>query len=187
MNGTLYQRRIPLYFHPFAPENGGFSVFLSVIFVLLMYQTQAWRITVRFVFLCFCKRKMERRFAYTLLNQQMNHLLIIIYIIGTHTCFHKNTKIQKCKGVSAEHQAGLAVMPSDAAFRWWNIKMQNMSTKASLHDLCPLTKHLNFFYTPYRRIAWKKLRDGVAEKFSSPRKKIWHSSPNPLVPIKFYK
>ena len=105
INGTLYQRRIPLYFYPLAPENGGFSVFLSVIFVLLMYQTQAWRITVRFVFLCFCKRKMERRFAYTLLNQQMNHLLIIIYIIGTHTCFHKNAK------------------------------MQNMSTKSSLHDL----------------------------------------------------
>ena len=110
-----------------------------------------------FVFLCFCKRKTEKGFGYTLLNQQMNHLLIIIYIIGTHTCFHKNAK------------------------------MQNMSTKASLHDLCPLTKHLNFFYTPYRRMAWKKLRHGVAVKISSPRKKIWHSSPNPSIPIKFYK
>ena len=147
-------------FTPLPPENGGFSVFLSVIFVLLMYQTQAWRITVRFVFLCFCKRKMERRFVYTLLNQQMNHLLIIIYIIGTHTCFHKNTKMQKCKGASAEHQAGLAVMPSDAAFRWLNIKMQNMSTKASLHDLRPLTKHLNFFYTPPG--AWHGKNYGMA-------------------------
>ena len=62
-----------------------------------------------------------------------------------------------------------------------------MITKASLHDLCRLTKHLNFFYTPYKRIAWKKLRHGVAEKFSSPRKKIRHSSPNPLVLIIFYK
>ena len=50
---------------------------------------------------------MEKRFAYILLNQQMNHLLIIIYIIGTHTCFHKkhkNAKIQNC-GVLAEHDA----------------------------------------------------------------------------------
>ena len=91
-------------FTPLPPENGGFSVFLSVIFVLLMYQTQAWRITVRFVFLCFCKRKMEKRFAYTLLNQQMNHLLIIIYIIGTHTCFHKNTKTQKHKNAKERVQ-----------------------------------------------------------------------------------
>ena len=98
-------------------------------------------------FCVFVNAKWKRRFAYTLLNQQMNHLLIIIYIIGTHTCFHKNTKTQKCKGASAEHQAGLAVMPSDAAFRWLNIKMQNMSTEASLHYLCRLTKHLNFFYT----------------------------------------
>ena len=77
--------------------------------------------TLAFVFLCFCKRKNIKGFAYTLLNQQMNHLLIIIYIIGTHTCFSQKHK---------------------------NTKMQNMSTKASLHDLCPLTKHLNFFYTP---------------------------------------
>ena len=104
-----------------------------------------------------------------------------------HTCFHKNAKMQKCKGASAEHQAGLAVMPSDAAFRWLNIKMQNMSTKASLHDLCRLTKHLNFFLHPSWCMAWKKLRHGVAENFSSPRKKIRHSSPNPFVPIKFYK
>ena len=100
---------------------------------------------------------MERRFAYTLLNQQMNHLLIIIYIIGTHTCFHKNAK------------------------------MQNMSTKASLHDPCPLTKHQNFFYTPYKRIAWKKLRHGVAVNFLSPRKKTRQSLTNKHVPIKFYK
>ena len=53
--------------------------------------------TLAFVFLCFCKRKMERGVKYTLLNQQMNHLLIIIYIIGTHTCFHKNTKTQNAK------------------------------------------------------------------------------------------
>ena len=51
--------------------------------------------TPAFVFLCFCKRKMERGCKCTLLNQQMNHLLIIIYIIGTHTCFHKNTKTQR--------------------------------------------------------------------------------------------
>ena len=50
--------------------------------------------TLAFVFLCFCKRKMERGCKYTLLNQQMNHLLIIIYIIGTHTCFHKNAKYE---------------------------------------------------------------------------------------------
>ena len=29
-----------------------------------------------------------------------------------------------------------------------NAKIQNMSTKASLHDLCRLAKHQNFFYTP---------------------------------------
>ena len=54
--------------------------------------------TLDFVFLCFCKRKNIKGVAYTLLNQQMNHLLIIIYIIGTHTYFHKNTKMQKHKG-----------------------------------------------------------------------------------------
>ena len=62
-----------------------------------------------------------------------------------------------------------------------------MSTKASLHDLCRLTKQLNFFYTPSWCMAWKKLRHGIAENFSSPRKKIWYSSPNPPFPIKFYK
>ena len=40
---------------------------------------------------------------------------------------------------------------------------------------------------PSRRMAWKKIQHGVAEKFSSPRKKIRHSSPNPLVLIIFYK
>ena len=124
-------------FTPLPPENGGFSVFLSVIFVLLIYQTQAWRITVRFVFLYFCKRKIIKGFAYTLLNQQMNHLLIIIYIIGTHTCFHKNTK------------------------------MQNMSTKASLQDLCRLTLHLNFFYTPPG--AWHGKNYGMAWQKNFPR------------------
>ena len=87
-----------------------------------MYQTQAWRITVRFVFLCFCKRKMEKRFAYTLLNQQMNHLLIIIYIIGTHTCFHKNTKTQKHKGTVKREDSQIYLRKTKREFlRWWNI------------------------------------------------------------------
>ena len=88
---------------------------------------------------------MERRFAYTLLNQQMNHLLIIIYIIGTHTCFHKNAKTQKHK----------------------NAKKQNTSTEASLHDLCRLTKHLNFFYTP--PCAWHGKNYGMAWQKIFPR------------------
>ena len=41
-----------------------------------------------------------------------------------------------------------------------NANMQNMSTKASLHDLCPLTKHLNFFYTPPG--AWHGKNYGMA-------------------------
>ena len=40
---------------------------------------------------------------------------------------------------------------------------------------------------PSRRMAWKILRHGVAGNFPSPRKKTRHSSPNPPVPIKFYK
>jgi hypothetical protein len=60
--------------------------------------------TLDFVFLCFCKRKSIKGFAYTLLNQQMNHLLIIIYIIGSHTCFHKNTKTQKHKNAKYEQR-----------------------------------------------------------------------------------
>ena len=48
-----------------------------------------------------------------------------------------------------------------------NTKMQNMSTKASLHDLCQLTKHLNFFYTPPG--AWHGKNYGMAWQKNFPR------------------
>ena len=48
-----------------------------------------------------------------------------------------------------------------------NAKMQNMSTKASLHDLCRLTKHLNFFYTPPG--AWYEKNYGMAWQKNFPR------------------
>ena len=51
----------------------------------------------------------------------------------------------------------------------------------------PIDEASKFLLHPSWRMAWKKLRHGVAEKFSSPRKKIWHLSPNPPFPIKFYK
>ena len=51
----------------------------------------------------------------------------------------------------------------------------------------PIDEASKFLLHPSWRMAWKKLRHGVAEKFFSPRKKIRHSLPNPLVPIKFYK
>ena len=40
---------------------------------------------------------------------------------------------------------------------------------------------------PSRRMAWKKLRHGVAVNFPSPRKKTEQSLTNKHVPIKFYK
>ena len=51
----------------------------------------------------------------------------------------------------------------------------------------PIDAASKFLLHPSWCMAWKKLRHGVAEKFSSPRKKIRYSSPNQLVPIKFYK
>ena len=51
----------------------------------------------------------------------------------------------------------------------------------------PIDEASKFLLHPSWCMAWKKLRHGVAEKFSSPRKKIWHLSPNPPFPIKFYK
>ena len=54
---------------------------------------------------------------------------------------------------------------------------------------CPLGKHSPHQKSlhPSRRMAWKKLRHGVARNFPSPRKKTRHSPPNPPVPINFYK
>ena len=40
---------------------------------------------------------------------------------------------------------------------------------------------------PSSRMAWKNFRHGEAGNFPSPHKKTRHSSPNPSVPIKFYK
>ena len=47
-------------------------------------------------------------------------------------------------------------------------------------------QHKNSLH-PSRRMAWEILRHGVAVFFLSPRKKTRHSSPNPTIPIKFYK
>jgi hypothetical protein len=40
---------------------------------------------------------------------------------------------------------------------------------------------------PSRRMAWKKLRHGVAVNFLTPRKKTRQSLTNKYVPVKFYK
>ena len=48
-----------------------------------------------------------------------------------------------------------------------NTKKQNMSTKASLHNLCRLTKHLNFFYTSPG--AWHGKNYGMAQQKNFPR------------------
>ena len=54
---------------------------------------------------------------------------------------------------------------------------------------CPLGKHSTHQKSlhPSRRMAWKKLRHGVAVNFPSPRKKKQQSLTNKHVPIKFYK
>ena len=66
-------------------------------------------------------------------------------------------------------------------------KMQNMSTKASLQDLCRLTLHLNFFYTPPG--AWHGKNYGMAWQKNFPRhaKKYGTHHRIPPFPIKFYK
>ena len=143
-----------------------------------MYQTQAWRITVRFVFLCFCKRKMERRFAYTLLNQQMNHLLIIIYYRHAHLFSQKrkNTKMQRSECRTPSWLGGYAERRSISMIEHQNAKYEH---KGKFTWSMPIDEASKFLLHPSWCMAWKKLRHGVAEKFSSPRKKIWHSSPNP--------
>lgn len=93
-----------------------------------------------FVFLCFCKRKTARGGLIHLIKST-NESFIDYYILYRHAHLFP----QKHK----------------------NAKMQNMSTKASLHDLCRLTKHLNFFYTPPG--AWHGKNYGMAWQKNFPR------------------
>ena len=137
----------------------------------------------------------------------------------------------------------LGGMPSDAAFRWWDIKTQRKcwyfivsqrvmfltkkkpllfsaknpailsqnsrltanfricertrTRKSRGHQPYPRNRRaIGPFIThclhkkslhPYRRMAWKILRHGVAVNFLSPHKYIEQSLTNKCVPIKFYK
>ena len=94
---------------------------------------------------------------------------------------HFDDGMSKCKGVNAEHQAGLGVMPSDAA------EICRICVISVPLDHSQRIARSNFLLHPSRRMAWKILRHGVAVNFLSPRKKTQQSLTNKYVPIKFYK
>ena len=91
----------------------------------------------------------------------------------------------KCKGVSAEHQAGLGVCRATQHFDDGTSKCKICGVLVE-NDAFDGGHQKNSLH-PYRRMAWKNLRHGVAVFFLSPRKKTKHSSPNHPVPINFYK
>ena len=83
--------------------------------------------TLDFVFLCFCKRKNIKGVAYTLLNQQMNHLLIIIYYRHAHLFSQKrkNTKMQRSECRTPSWLGGYAERRSISMIEHQNAKYEH--------------------------------------------------------------
>ena len=72
---------------------------------------------------------------------------------------------QKCKGVSAEHQAGLGVCRATQHFDDGTSKSKICGVLAE-NDACDGGQHKKSLH-PSRRMAWKILRHGVAVFFPS--------------------
>ena len=125
----------------------------------------------------------------------MNHLLIIIYIIGTHTCFRKNTKMQKCKGTSAEPsllELCRATQHFDDESKckivefWQNMTLLTATTSKIFFT--PLQAHgmRKITPSPCRKISLAKKKSNVPAKKNHDSNKILHISENKTVSLQCY-
>ena len=96
---------------------------------------------------------------------------------------HKNTKMQRSECRTPSWLGGYAERRSISMLEHQNAKFVEFWQKMTLLTAATRKNSLH----PSRRMAWENLRHGVAVFFLSPRKKTRHSSPNPTIPIKFYK
>ena len=122
------------------------------------------------------------------LIKSTNESFIDYYIYYRHAHLfsqkHKNAKMQRSECRTPSWLGGYAERRSISMIEHQNAKYEH---KGKFTWSMPIDEASKFLLHPSWCVAWKKLRDGVAEKFSSPRKKIWHLSPNLPFPIKFYK